>query len=186
MSRIQQLTVDPRLFHQDGAAEAPADVFLRSDVPAPVLGQEEHQPLGFVLLLLRKQVELSLICLSVRLPGCRVKTVKHFHEPWVGFVQPLWSILRPLPSLISASFLCRHALPLFTSLLNVVCAYDPVGYGFPYNYLLSLDQRERLVVQAIQVLIVTLEHEGGSVARTTLQVLDGTAPTTAVGEQVRG
>ena len=27
--------------------------------------------------------------------------------------------------------LCRHALPLFTSLLNTVCAYDPVGYGIP-------------------------------------------------------
>lgn len=23
----------------------------------------------------------------------------------------------------------RHALPLFTSLLNLVCAYDPVGMG---------------------------------------------------------
>lgn len=62
-STAPQLTVDPRLFHQDGAAEAAANVFLRSDVPAPVLRQEEHQPLGFVLLLLRKQVELGLICL---------------------------------------------------------------------------------------------------------------------------
>uniref|UniRef100_H3BX91 HID1 domain containing n=1 Tax=Tetraodon nigroviridis TaxID=99883 RepID=H3BX91_TETNG len=85
------------------------------------------------------------------------------------------------------SFFCssenRHALPLFTSLLNVVCAYDPVGYGIPYNYLLSSDQREQLVVQAIQVLVVTLEHEGGAVARAALQVLDGTAPTEAMGEQ---
>lgn len=87
----------------------------------------------------------------------------------------------PSPSV----FLSRHALPLFTSLLNVVCAYDPVGYGIPYNYLLSSDQREQLVVQAIQVLIVTLEHEGGSIARAALQVLDGTARTAAVGEQVR-
>lgn len=52
-----QLTADARLFRQDGAAEAAADVFLRSDVPAPHLGQEEHQPLGFLLLLLGKQVE---------------------------------------------------------------------------------------------------------------------------------
>lgn len=86
---------------------------------------------------------------------------------------------------VAASLLSRHALPLFTSLLNVVCAYDPVGYGIPYNYLLSSDLREQLVVQAIQVLIVTLEHEGGSVARAALQVLGGTAPTAAVGEQVR-
>uniref|UniRef100_A0AAY4ARC6 Uncharacterized protein n=1 Tax=Denticeps clupeoides TaxID=299321 RepID=A0AAY4ARC6_9TELE len=53
----------------------------------------------------------------------------------------------------------RHALPLFTSLLNVVCAYDPVGYGIPYNYLLFSDYREMLVEQALQVLITTLEHD---------------------------
>uniref|UniRef100_A0A671XKZ2 HID1 domain containing n=1 Tax=Sparus aurata TaxID=8175 RepID=A0A671XKZ2_SPAAU len=66
------------------------------------------------------------------------------------------------------SFFCstenRHALPLFTSLLNVVCAYDPVGYGFPYNHLLFSDQRELLVEQAVQILIVTLEQEAGSAA----------------------
>lgn len=58
-------------------------------------------------------------------------------------------------------FSCRHALPLFTSLLNVVCAYDPVGYGIPYNHLLFADYREQLVEQAVQILIVTLEHDGG-------------------------
>uniref|UniRef100_A0A3Q3LSZ2 HID1 domain containing n=1 Tax=Mastacembelus armatus TaxID=205130 RepID=A0A3Q3LSZ2_9TELE len=64
------------------------------------------------------------------------------------------------------SFFCstenRHALPLFTSLLNVVCAYDPVGYGIPYNHLLFADSREQLVDQAVQILIVTLEQEVGS------------------------
>uniref|UniRef100_A0A6Q2YW00 HID1 domain containing b n=1 Tax=Esox lucius TaxID=8010 RepID=A0A6Q2YW00_ESOLU len=55
----------------------------------------------------------------------------------------------------------RHALPLFTSLVNVVCAYDPVGYGIPYNHLLFSDYREQLVEQAVQILIVSLEHEGG-------------------------
>ncbi|XP_003961150.1 protein HID1b isoform X2 [Takifugu rubripes] len=83
------------------------------------------------------------------------------------------------------SFFCssenRHALPLFTSLLNVVCAYDPVGYGIPYNYLLSSDQREQLVVHVIQVLIIALEHEG--VARASLQVLGGISPSAAVGQQ---
>ncbi|XP_054624853.1 protein HID1b [Dunckerocampus dactyliophorus] len=52
----------------------------------------------------------------------------------------------------------RHALPLFTSLLNVICAYDPAGYGIPYNHLLFSDHRELLVEQALQVLIVTLER----------------------------
>ncbi|GAB6030879.1 cell wall bioproteinsis protein [Chamberlinius hualienensis] len=53
----------------------------------------------------------------------------------------------------------RHALPLFTSLLNVVCAYDPVGYGLPYNHLLFSDCREPLVEVALQILIVTLDHD---------------------------
>uniref|UniRef100_A0A8C7GFG1 HID1 domain containing n=1 Tax=Oncorhynchus kisutch TaxID=8019 RepID=A0A8C7GFG1_ONCKI len=60
----------------------------------------------------------------------------------------------------------RHALPLFTSLLNVVCAYDPVGYGIPYNYLMFSDYREVLVEHAVQILIVTLEHEAGAAAAT--------------------
>src|SRR5690348_17886952 len=37
----------------------------------------------------------------------------------------------------------RHALPLFTSLVNIVCAYDPVGMGLlPYNHLIFHDSRE--------------------------------------------
>lgn len=64
----------------------------------------------------------------------------------------------------------------------MVCAYDPVGYGIPYNYLLTSDQREQLVVQVIQVLIIALEHEG--VARATLQVPGDTeSPTAALGQQ---
>uniref|UniRef100_A0A673GVD1 HID1 domain containing b n=1 Tax=Sinocyclocheilus rhinocerous TaxID=307959 RepID=A0A673GVD1_9TELE len=61
------------------------------------------------------------------------------------------------------SFFCsrenRHALPLFTSLLNVVCAYDPVGYGIPYNHLMFSDQRGMLAELALQTLIVSLEQE---------------------------
>lgn len=53
----------------------------------------------------------------------------------------------------------RHALPLFTSLLNVVCAYDPVGYGLPFNHLLFTDSREPLVEVSLQILIVTLDHD---------------------------
>ncbi|WKY11124.1 hypothetical protein Q1695_003012 [Nippostrongylus brasiliensis] len=53
----------------------------------------------------------------------------------------------------------RHVLPLFTSLLNVVCAYDPVGMGLPYNYLLFNDSREPLVEAALQVLIVCLDKD---------------------------
>merc|ERR550532_571260 len=53
----------------------------------------------------------------------------------------------------------RHALPLFTSLLNIVSSYDPVGYGVPYNHLMFRDYREPLVQVAIQLLIVTLDHD---------------------------
>lgn len=80
----------------------------------------------------------------------------------------------------------RHALPLFTSLLNVVCAYDPVGYGIPYNHLLFTNQREQLVDQAIQILIVTLEHEAGPTGIAALRSLDGsTSPSAAEEQEVR-
>lgn len=53
----------------------------------------------------------------------------------------------------------RHALPLFTSLLNTVCAYDPVGLGVPYNHLLFTDTTEPLVEVCLQILIVMLDHD---------------------------
>ncbi|KAG5890768.1 hypothetical protein JTB14_016505 [Gonioctena quinquepunctata] len=56
----------------------------------------------------------------------------------------------------------RHALPMFTSLLNTVCAYDPVGLGVPYNHLLFNDSLEPLVEAALQILIVTLDHDTSS------------------------
>lgn len=103
-------------------------------------------------------LKLLLTCFSeaIYLPP---SSEKKSSNPWVTFF---------------ASSENRHALPLFTSLLNVVCAYDPVGLGFPYNHLLFSDQRERLVEQAIQVLIVTLEHEGRTAASSALQALDPT------------
>ena len=53
----------------------------------------------------------------------------------------------------------RHALPLFTSLLNTVCGYNPTGLGVPYNHLLFSDYREPLVEVALQILITTLDHD---------------------------
>ena len=52
----------------------------------------------------------------------------------------------------------RHVLPLFTSLLNVTFAYDPVGYGVPYNYKMFGDSRELLVEISVQILIICLDH----------------------------
>ncbi|UJR37222.1 hypothetical protein I4U23_029931 [Adineta vaga] len=51
----------------------------------------------------------------------------------------------------------RQTLPLFTSLINIVFSYDPVGY-LPYNYLLFTDTREPLVEVAAQLLCITLEN----------------------------
>uniref|UniRef100_A0A8C6WL31 HID1 domain containing b n=1 Tax=Neogobius melanostomus TaxID=47308 RepID=A0A8C6WL31_9GOBI len=70
-------------------------------------------------------LKLLLTCFSEAIylpPSSEKKSL----NPWVTFF---------------ASSENRHALPLFTSLLNVVCAYDPVGMGFPYNHLLFSDQR---------------------------------------------
>ena len=81
-----------------------------------------------------------------------------------------------LTDLYQGVFYFRHALPLFTSLLNIVCSYDPVGYGVPYNHLMFLDSREPLVEVALQVLCVTLENEA---ANQNVSV-DGTAGGTAM------
>lgn len=48
---------------------------------------------------------------------------------------------------------------MFTSLLNTVCSYDPVGIGVPYNHLLFTDTMEPLVEVCLQILIVTLDHD---------------------------
>lgn len=70
----------------------------------------------------------------------------------------------------------RHALPLFTSLLNCLCSYDPVGYGVPYNHLMFTDSREPLVEVALQVLCVTMENDSSGGAVT----VDGTSGGTAM------
>lgn len=51
---------------------------------------------------------------------------------------------------------------MFTSLLNTVSAYDPVGLGVPYNHLIFNDSLEPLVEAALQILIVTLDHDTSS------------------------
>ncbi|XP_054455012.1 protein HID1b [Anoplopoma fimbria] len=130
------------------------------------VGFAQSPPLNYVHDLNRTELlKLLLTCLSeaMYLPP---SSEKRNLNPWVSFF---------------CSSENRHALPLFTSLLNVVCAYDPVGYGIPYNHLLFSDHREQLVEQAVQILIVTLEHEAGSAASAALQALDTSA--SAVEEQ---
>lgn len=97
-------------------------------------------------------VIVSKICIAVK----EIK-ISFFFPPEIS---P--SLNRWIQHLTSADN--RHALPLFTSLLNSVCAYDPVGMGVPYNHLLFSDSMEPLVDVALQILIVTLDHDtnGGS------------------------
>lgn len=58
-----------------------------------------------------------------------------------------------------------------------MCAYDPVGYGIPYNHLLFSDYREPLVEVAAQVLIVTLDYDSSTTSSPTV---DGTTTGTAM------
>lgn len=76
----------------------------------------------------------------------------------------------------------RHALPLFTSLLNCLCSYDPVGYGVPYNHLMFTDSREPLVEVALQVLCVTMENDLSSQPVS----IDGTSGGTAMEQGAEG
>ncbi|XP_076616304.1 protein HID1b [Chaetodon auriga] len=132
------------------------------------VGFAQSPPLNYIHDLNRTELlKLLLTCFSEAMylpPSAETKN----SNPWVSFF---------------CSTENRHALPLFTSLLNVACAYDPVGYGVPYNHLLFSDYREQLVEQALQILIVTLEHEAGSAAGAALQALDGSASASAVEEQ---
>lgn len=52
----------------------------------------------------------------------------------------------------------RHALPLFTSVLNTLCSYRPNGI-IPFNHLLFNDTREPLIEVCLQLLIVTLDYD---------------------------
>ncbi|XP_074476322.1 protein HID1-like [Sebastes fasciatus] len=132
------------------------------------VGFAQSPPLNYVHDLNRTELlKLLLTCLSEAMYLPPSSESRNFN-PWVSFF---------------CSTENRHALPLFTSLLNVVCAYDAVGYGIPYNHLLFSDHREQLVEQAVQILIVTLEYEAASAASAALQALGTSASPSAVEEQ---
>ncbi|KFD57595.1 hypothetical protein M514_01698 [Trichuris suis] len=52
----------------------------------------------------------------------------------------------------------RHVLPLFTSLINVIFSYDPIGYGVPYNHILFSDSQGPMVEVALQLLVAALDQ----------------------------
>ncbi|KAI3379111.1 hypothetical protein SNEBB_011458 [Seison nebaliae] len=59
---------------------------------------------------------------------------------------------------ILTSYDNRHALPLFTSLVNTIFSYNPSGVGIPYNHLLTTNTREPLVETCLQLLLVSLDY----------------------------
>ena len=73
----------------------------------------------------------------------------------------------------------RQTLPLFTSLINIVFSYDPVGY-LPYNYLLFTDSREPLVEVAAQLLCITLDNSSFSSTDVPSSPTSTSAPSNAV------
>ncbi|CAF4125931.1 unnamed protein product, partial [Rotaria sp. Silwood1] len=77
-------------------------------------------------------------------------------------------------------FHVQQTLPLFTSLINIIFSYDPVGY-LPYNYLLFTDTREPLVEVAAQLLCVTLDNFSSS-SSTIDQVPSSPTNKTSIGD----
>ncbi len=69
----------------------------------------------------------------------------------------------------------RQTLPLFTSLINIVFSYNPVGY-LPYNYLLFTDTREPLVEVAAQLLCITLDNSSFSSTDASSSLANKTLP----------
>eukprot|EP01104_Vermistella_antarctica_P009970 TRINITY_DN2627_c0_g1_i2.p2 TRINITY_DN2627_c0_g1~~TRINITY_DN2627_c0_g1_i2.p2 ORF type:complete len:386 (-),score=75.89 TRINITY_DN2627_c0_g1_i2:2283-3440(-) len=59
----------------------------------------------------------------------------------------------------------QYARVVFSSLLNVVCIYDPIGWGVPYNHVLFFDQFEALTDTSLQLLMIMLHFETGKDSR---------------------
>jgi Dyggve-Melchior-Clausen syndrome protein len=59
----------------------------------------------------------------------------------------------------------------FSSLVNVVCAYDPIGWGVPYNHVLFSDSMESLNDVALHLLVILLNHKPSLCAASTRNAL---------------
>ncbi len=58
----------------------------------------------------------------------------------------------------TATSMLQQSQVLFLSLLNACTSYDPVGWGIPYNYIMTRDYKEPLAVLSVQTLVVLLSH----------------------------
>ena len=110
-------------------------------------------------------------------PGTFTPTVEYYNQTWqfdnhrmevclalvtalsrAVYMSPEKSI--PCPWL---EYFTGHASPftpvLFASLLNVAMRYDPVGWGVPYNHILSRDVSEQLMNVSLELLSIILEYK---------------------------
>ncbi|XP_027197168.2 protein HID1 [Dermatophagoides pteronyssinus] len=87
-------------------------------------------------------LRLLLTCFSESM-YCSAVHVGHQPNRWIQFFTSIEN---------------RHALPLFTSLLNTVFAYNPNNF-LPFNHLIFQDSKEPLVEVSLQILIVILDHD---------------------------
>ena len=110
-------------------------------------------------------------------PGAFTKTVEYYNQTWqfdnhrmeVSLCL-LATLSRPVyspPGTDSADrwleYLTGHSSPftavMFASLVNCAMRYDPVGWGVPYNHILSQDISEQLMNVSLELLSVLLEYK---------------------------
>lgn len=105
------------------------------------IGVTEVMPSTTVMLNRRTEVlKCLLACFSESL-YMTVEKVKSTDNRWLHYI---------------ACNSTYYSLGLFYSLLNVGCAYDPIGWGIPYNHLMFADNQEELTDVSLQTLALLL------------------------------
>lgn len=110
-------------------------------------------------------------------PGTFTKTVEYYNQTWqfdnhrlevvlamlAALSRPVYSPPQHDPSNPWLDYLTLKSTPftpiLLASLMNVSMRYDPVGWGVPYNHVLSQDVSEQLMNVSLELLSVILEHK---------------------------
>ena len=113
-------------------------------------------------------------------PGVLTSTVEYYNQTW-QFDNHRMEVCLALVATLSRSvyfgpekstpcpwleYFTGRATPftplLFASLLNVSMRYDPIGWGVPYNHILSRDVSEQLMNVSLELLSITLEYKSTS------------------------
>lgn len=113
-------------------------------------------------------------------PGVLTSSVEYYNQTW-QFDNYRVEVCLALVATLSRSvyfgpekstpcpwleYFTGHATPftpvLFASLLNVAMRYDPIGWGVPYNHILTHNITEQLMNVALELLSITLEYKSTS------------------------